>query len=255
MLANLRAAIFCVSWPGDYRWLKYMLRSVDRFVTGAIDVVVVLEEDDALPVEALAELPSAHVCRCQRYRGTDYGGRGGQQIEKYRAFSYTDADRVVFVDSDTVFCRPTNLQTDPAINLQRPLVLHVPWDEIQPVWFTRDNGERFSGDPKMWRQPTEEVLGFASPSATMVRPPFCFPGWFLRELWEHVGGEARLRGWQHPVEFDSMGTFAMVRHLDAFTVVHANSPEAPAACVRQFWGGQDPEGPEISKELERLGLR
>ena len=255
MLGHLSVSIFCVSWPGDYRWLKYMLRSVRKYVTGFSDVVLVLEEDDVLPEEALAELLSVRVKRCQKYRDTSYWGRGGQQIEKYRAFQYTDADRVLFVDSDTVFCRDVNLKTDPAVNLQRPLVLHVPWDEIQPVWFTRDNGERFSGDPKMWRQPTEEVLGFASPSTTMVRPPFCFPGWLLRELWEHVGGEGRLRGWQHPVGFDAMGTFAMVRRPGAFTIMRADDQAVSTACVRQFWGGQNPEIGAVAEELERLGLR
>ena len=248
----LTTDLFLVTHLDDYDWVKYLIRSINLFVSGYRRLVVVLEEQDPMP-EAIAELcciGGVEVRRCRNYRGTDVQGITGQQIEKYRAWHYSNAERIVFIDSDSVFCRTVDLQIDPSINLEKPVIIARCWGSAGPA--TR------------WYENTRDILGFEPPGETMCRHPFVFPRGMLEDLWYHVGPENRLSRWLHPVEFNAMGNYALAKCPEDFSPIWIDGhvPMDPITCavdvgdpcIHQFWSHHRATNPAVQKVLGTLGL-
>lgn len=254
-MQHLSADIFLITWPGDYAWLPHLFKSITKYVTGFSRVVIVLEIGDAPPTEALekyATFPYV-IKRCPGYRGTCYNGRSGQSLEKLRAFAYTDADRIVMTDSDCIFVRPIDLQTDELINLAKPCIWSIPWDELPPYHYTLPSGEQGVDYATKWRPPVSKILGFDPPAETMQRFPFVFPGWFLRCLWEHIGGEERLLTIPETCDFNTMGNFALAKFPDFFTQRPALNSPLPAA-MKNFWSFTGADHSSVREILKEHGL-
>lgn len=252
---KLTADIFLITWPGDYQWLPYLFRSIRKYVTGFFRLVLVIEEGDEPPRQALeenADFPFI-VKRCRRYRDTPYNGRSGQALEKLRAWAYTDADRVVFVDSDCIFIRPVDLQTDEDINLARPSIYSIPWALIPPYYYDKPDGTKGVDYATKWREPIGRILGFDPPAEAMQRFPFVFPGWFLRCLWEHIGGEDRLLTIPETCDFNTMGNFAMAKFPEFFTMRAALNSPRPLT-MKNFWSFSGIDHPDVKAVLREHGL-
>lgn len=252
---KLTVDLFLVTWPGDYDWLPYLFRSISKYVTGLRSVVIVIEEGDPVPRDACdyyADFPYV-IKRCPKYRGTEYEGRSGQSLEKLRAWHYTDADRIIFVDSDCVFIRRLDLHTDEDICLARPSVWSIPWDQLPPYHYTMPDGTKGVDYATKWRKPVGHVLGFDPPAEAMQRFPFVFPGWFLRCLWEHIGGEERLLTIPETCDFNVMGNFAMAKFPEFFTMLPALNSPRPLT-VKNFWSFTRADSSVVQAELKALGL-
>ena len=227
--------LFLVTYPPDYQWLPYLFRSIDQRVIGFRRLVMVLEdgypEPPALPWYVTVK-------RCRSFSGEGHGRHFSQPVEKLRAFRYTDADRVLFIDSDCVFTEMLD------VAIYEPPVIVAPWDRV--------------GDALCWYEPTKLLLGFEPPFETMRRFPFVYPTWFLRELWQHLGGHAgiaarRAQGLTAIPDFNLMGNYAIMRHPDKFELCREGCEGLPPRVIRQFWshGGLTPE---VLAELDELGL-
>jgi len=248
--------LFLTTYPQDYDWLPYLFRSIVHNVSGYDRLIVVIEEGHEPPLEILREHGPRRwsIERCRRYEGTDFPGYTGQAIEKLRAWEYSNADRVLIVDSDCVFTRPVDLLTDPAASIEKPIILRRPWKE--------------AGDANCWHDSTAELLRFEPPYETMCRHPFIFPTWMLHQLWEHMGGEERLLQHKTLSDFNLMGNFALVKHPELFTPLHWQGPVdnhtetagafvgdgAPPEWVHQFWSHHRPNHPDVQNALGKLGL-
>jgi hypothetical protein len=247
----LTVDIVIKTYPTDYDWLVYAFRSLDR-VQGYRDIVVLLEEQypepPCLPMRSV-------VRRTRRYVGTDYASNLGSVVERLRAWSYTDADRILYVDSDCVWSRDIDLQEDPAINAERPVVLWRSWEEAEGAAFLRE--------------PAARTLGYDPQRETMCRYPFCFPRETIKACWDFIGGDARLYGLSTkeerdnagtppfirtlaPTDWDVLGNFAIDHSPDAITSTHWRA--AGPSCVKQFWSWHRPTHPDVQAELGRLGL-
>lgn len=244
---KLTTDLFLVTYPQDYPWLEFLFRSINRYVTGFRRLVVVVEEQDLTPPMLPDFGPSAWEIRtCRNYRGTDYPGYTGQAVEKLRAWHYTNADRIFILDSDLVFTRPVDLETDPRVNLEKPVVVYRPWEE--------------AGEAKCWHPSTVELLGNAS-HETMCCHPFIFPGWLLHRLWEVLGGEEKLlqkpprdaRGIPCISDFNLMGNYAL-RFPDAFMAFNHHDTTFPPNFVHQFWSHHTVNHSEVRTKLQELGL-
>ena len=249
----MKLDIVLKTWPADYDWLPYLFTSMAKYATGYDNLILVIEEQYPAPTNLP---PGAIVKRCRQYEGGEVEPIYGVAIERLRAWHYSDADRILFVDSDCVFTRPVNLKTDPFINAERPIVYYRRWDEVGPAI--------------CWHAPTLKVLGFEPPFETMFGYPDCYPRDVLIDLWNHVGGEERLRALKNPTDLNVMGNFAIVRHPDKVAALHVSQMQNP--CVHQLWshGGVhwprdqrdiDDEGmgggaqnPRVQEELRRMGL-
>jgi hypothetical protein len=211
------------TFPGDYPWLEYLFRSIAKYATGYRDLLVIIEEQYKAP-----PLPEgARLIRCRQYEGTSCPPSRGVPIERLGAWRHSDADVLIFIDSDCVLCRPVDFQTDPTINLDRPVVLWTEWEGAGPC--------------QKWRLPAQMALGYEPKVLTMCRYPFVFPREMLERCWNCCGGEERLRNIDL-TDWEVIGNFALMqlnlrrmRNLpDDVTPVHAS--KAGPACVHQFWG-------------------
>ena len=245
------ADILIKTYPQDYDWLVFAFRSLER-VSGFRNIVVLLEEQYPVP----PDLPSsAVVARTRRYVGTDFLSNLGSVIERMRAWAYTDADVIVYVDSDCVFTRDVDIQTEPTIKIEKPLVLWRTWEEANGAAFLRD--------------PTARTLGYDPKVETMCRYPFVYPRAVIKACWELCGGEERLYSLSTkaerdsagvppntrplaPTEWDTLGNFALDHMPEAVTPVHW--PNVGPPCIKQFWSWHRPTHPEVRAELLALGL-
>ena len=201
----LTTDLVLVTYPPDYEWLQFLFRSLPR-MTGWRDLLVIIEEGDEVP-----PLPAgARLIRCQRYRGSNMPapargpGHLGQQIEKMGSWRHTDAERILWLDSDIVVCRPVDIQSDESISLERPWVYPCRWDH--------------AGACAVHRAGTAALLGFDAPGETMCRHPFVLPRWLVEECWHAVGGQQGIMGAPETSEFNVLMSYAMVRHPEAVRV-------------------------------------
>lgn len=96
--------IFIKTYPVDFIWLEYCIKSIERFVTGFRKIVIVtdsgteLKINSILPIDIIyEELPkNEHPC----VTGIGYVW---MQLIKLNWFKYTDADCVLQIDSDMMF--------------------------------------------------------------------------------------------------------------------------------------------------------
>jgi hypothetical protein len=223
------------TYPADYDWLPYLFRSIDKFVTGYRRIVLIIEEQFPDP----EDLPyGAVVCRSRRYVGTDVPSDSGAVIERLRPFEYSDAERSLFVDSDCVFTRKIDLQTDPSIVLDRPVLYWRTWEE--------------GAFAIRWKEPSRQVLGYEPKYETMCRYPFTYPSDVLASFWQHVGGEKRLARLPSITDWNSLGNFAIDFHHGLMTPRHWSTADEP--CVRQFWSHHRANHPDVQAELKGFGL-
>ncbi len=89
--------IFIRSYEKDFEWLKYCLRSIQRFATGFRNVIVVVPNGQTPPVGPVEKVFFVH-------EGCD--GYMHQQLTKLHADCFSDAEVFLFMDSDTIFTRP-----------------------------------------------------------------------------------------------------------------------------------------------------
>lgn len=248
---KLTTDLFLVTYPKDYPWLEFLFKSINRYVTGFRKLVMVVEEQDFLSDELATLLnsfgPKAWTVQtCRPYRGTDYPGYTGQAVEKLRAWHYTNADRIFILDSDLIFTRPVDLETDARASVAKPVIIYRPWEE--------------AGEAICWHPSTVELLGNA-PFETMCCHPFIFPGWLLHRLWEELGGEEKLlqnpprddRGAPCISDFNVMGNYAL-RFPGEFTPYDHRDEDIPPNFIHQFWSHHTVNHPEVQAKLKELGF-
>jgi len=152
------------SYDGDAEWLKYSLQSIQRFATGFRRIIVIVPHGHNPPTGAVeivfkvAEIGEQYV---------------QQQSDKMHADHFTDADAVVWNDSDTIFTRP--ICPDDLFVNGRPIWLYTPYSSIP------------DGDGQTWKPVTEKFMGHSVEHEFMRRHPFCAPRWALQSIrsWCH----------------------------------------------------------------------
>lgn len=97
--------IFIRTYSKDIEWLNYALRSIHKYVTGYRNIIVAIPTKD---VHLLSHLTAEKVVGV--YDLED--GYLGQQLTKMQAWKLTDADAIVFWDSDVVATEPIDVRTE-----------------------------------------------------------------------------------------------------------------------------------------------
>ena len=146
----MKKYIFIRSYHKDLGWLKYCLRSIQKFVTGHDGVVVTVPSQDV-------ELFKSHnidVVGCPDYKP----GYLAQQATKIYADLFIKGiapeDWIIYVDSDCVFTAPFHVEQ--LFNADgAPYALYTPYEHV--------------GEAICWKKPTEAALGFSCPYEQMRR--------------------------------------------------------------------------------------
>ncbi len=228
--------LFIRSYDGDAEWLRYCLRSIQRFATGFRRVVVVVPHGHTPPtgtseiVFKVAEIGEQYI---------------QQQSDKMHADHFTDAEFVVFLDSDCHLIRPM-CPDDLIVDCRRPRWLYTPYASIS------------SGDGLTWKKVTEKFIGHSVEFEFMRRHPFTAPAWALREMraWCHKTHGVTLERYmmsqpdRQCSEFNFLGAYLWFYHRDK--VVWQNTDEEMGEpFVQQHWshgGIQD----AMRKDMERV---
>lgn len=121
-----KVSIVVKSWPGDYEWLSYCLRSIQKFCTGFNDIIVMLPRSHPLTLtaETVVLLDAKE-------------GYMEQQVAKLNADKHTQADYILNFDSDMIFTRP--ITPDYFFKDEKPIWVMTPWKDIgikdKRTWF------------------------------------------------------------------------------------------------------------------------
>lgn len=237
--------IFIKSYPADYEWLGYCLRSIERFVSGVRKVVIVAPDRAFKIPKESTERAIAGGLQWIETPDPCEDGYLAQQVLKLSAPEYSDADFILHTDSDTLFTRPVGPET--YLRDGKPVWMFTPYSQLGEV---------------PWREPTEKFLGESVEFEFMRRLPVMVPAWaypalasFCLEkhgvnLSDYIAGQPASAF----SEYNALGAFLYRYHREKIGWVNtAETPEAqwPELTVNQRWsyGGVD-EG--IKGEFEEI---
>jgi hypothetical protein len=153
------------SYPADYPWLAYALRSIHKFCSGFSEIVVLIPDDSNLHLtqEKVVKVkePGPHATSAYEH-GVGYVA---QQLFKVKADKYTDADQICHVDSDVIFTRPVT-----------PNDLMV---DGKPLWLMTPMAETIAGDKNCVAHATamERFFGEVAEFDFMRRHSQIIPRW------------------------------------------------------------------------------
>ena len=235
----MKHVIFIRSYARDLEWLKFCLRSIERFVTGCDAVVVVVPYSDV-------SLFNAHGIDCVGCEDMA-DGYVGQQRTKHYADNYCTKSGedcwIIYTDSDCVFTAPTTM--DSLFVNGKPIHLHTPYALLPPE--------------VPWKRITERALGFEVHDEFMRRHGAVYRASELRDFrrWfeQHRGTPIDLYLSSVPPraysEFNSLGAWLWkFRHGTRHWIRTDVDPMPPLALKQGWsWGGVTPE---IRAEIERI---
>lgn len=248
--SKLTASIFIVSFKGDFDWLKYLLRSIEKYCKDFLEVVVAMPQQD---VEYFKNPSNAKIIGYED--GSFKSSFMGHLWAKLCADKFCKGDVVVMVDSDCIFTKPTT----PA------------------MFVTHDNRcinlcTKYSvlGKSVPWQKDTERVLGRKVEYETMRRHGNCYPIGLFQKLREHMEKVLRRpikellelvpnRGSKNTFEafseFNSCGAFGMYFMPERFQFLDTEKHKIPENTIFQFSGAHGrASAPDAQKAFAQHGL-
>lgn len=241
--------IFIKTRPHDYPWLEWCLKSVTKFVVGHRRLLVQSDCD----TNSKKLYPADRKSRDCSAFWTEIREPGylWQQVCKLYADQHTDAEYILYMDSDCVFTRPVT--PNDFIKDGKPIWLYTPLDKAR-------------SDQHVWVPVMEKFLGKKPEHEFMRRHPFVVQRWMLEEfrkftqyrhgksLEDYIMGEAdpgnglALRF----SEWNCLGFFLWEFHRDKVNWVLDS--DAGHACVYQGFthGGEQRKQEDLAKFKQLL---
>ena len=229
--------IFIRTYSADLKWLSYCLRSIEKYCTGFRDVIIVIPQSQHHLLTGFS-LTKEKISTCPDYKD-DYLG---QQITKLEADRYTDADFILFTDSDTLFTQPVTPKD--FTREGKPLILKTKYEKVESAI--------------IWKAVTEKALGFPIAFEFMRRLPFCYHSSTLNAVRNHIK-ERHNKDYSDYIqtqpnrafsEFNTVGAYADKFEQDKYDFQDTDEG-LPTLYVRQFWswGGLTEE---VMAEIEKI---
>lgn len=211
--------IFIKTYPKDADYHRYCMASIEKFCTGFRNVTVVDDGDQPPPKPYLM-----------------------QQRVKTEAPSYTDAEFILFTDSDTLFNQPVTPETFMVDG--KPVWIYTPWTP-----------ELMAAVP--WFAPMTEFAGEEPHAEMMRRQPFLIPRDALVALnifcWGKHGKSIGDYIMSRSIfsEYNVIGHYCWRFMHDRFHWINSETDPLPPEYVRQFWSHDPIERnmPEIQRIL------
>jgi hypothetical protein len=148
----MKVDIFIRTYSADVELLGYCLRSIEKHCQGFRNVIITVPARDR---HLLGYDPRYQVHTVPHFQD-DYLG---QQSSKLHAHHFSDADLILYVDSDCIFTEPVTPKSFMVEN--KPLILKTRYDKM-------------SGDVLNWKPITEKALGFKVEYEYMRRLPLMY---------------------------------------------------------------------------------
>lgn len=239
----MTTSIFLKSYPPDFGFLSFCLKSIHRFAVGFNEIVVVIPSDSDLPLtqEKLIKIVEPASEHSMHGAGYDY-----QQVVKMNADKYCKSDFICHMDSDSVFTKtvtPQDLMVD-----EKPIWLMTPMAEVvsgdKNSTAHAESMERFSGtrsEFEFMRRIGQVIPRWAYPAFReycVDRHSKTFEQWAMSQAFRGV------------TEFNHMGQFLYENYRN-FIHFHDTRFGLPDCFVRQFWSWSGITD-EIRKELDMI---
>lgn len=238
----MKVSIFVRSFPDDFPWLTYCLRSIHKFAHGFHEIVV------AIPKGSKLDLTKERIV----YVKTGKDDYVTQMSDKMNADLYCEGDMIVNMDSDTIFIKPV-----------------YAWDSIEgasqftvdnkPLWLMTPMDRVLSNDPNThaWKRCMTKFSGIEPQFEMMRRIGQMIPKWAygcFRDFCRRTHGKT-FEEWaqdqnREVSEFNLIGQFLHL-NLPDFIHFHDTTYSLPEPVVKQFWsrGGLTDE---IRAEMEAI---
>lgn len=223
----MQVSIFIKSYRNDFKWLKYCLRSINKFYTGWDEIVIAVPERDRREIESWGLTNERIVVVPEYGEGYLY-----QQVAKLQAYKYCNGQFIQFVDSDIVFTEP--LHVDFFFRDGHPIILK-----------TRYDGKRLGG-AECWKDITEKALGYPVEFEYMRRNCLVYHRSTL-ELISRSYPALEKYVMKQPnrafSEFNFMGAFVEKFHSAGYKFLDTDKEEIPPQPWTQYWswGGLNEE--------------
>jgi hypothetical protein len=222
--------IFIRTYHKDLDFLKYCLRSIRKFVTGYNEIIICIPEQDAHLLDSwnlTQELIIKWDVVCEN-------GYIDQQISKLKAHEMSDADYILYVDSDVCFFTPTDL-SEFFID-GKPYLMKTRYELV--------------GDAICWKECTEEILNIKLDYEYMRRIPIMFRRSTLGMLSMGINID-ELAKRKRLSEFNVIGAYAALIETDKYHIINTEFDPLPKQVAKQYWSwGTLTE--EIKQEMEEI---
>jgi hypothetical protein len=211
----MKVDIFIKSYSQDFKWLKYCLQSVKKFVTGYNEIIIIIPEGERHLINF--ELPERTFVHTLKEEGHGYMF---QQYVKMTAHNYSSADYIMYVDSDCIFHSPVNVQD--LIVDGKPQILMTNYNEL-------------GGCP--WQKPTADFFGQVPEYEYMRRHCLIYHKETLINLSEF---KKDLKNYILSIhsrtfsEFNVMGFYAYLYERDKYNFVDTKNWTYTPAIVNQY---------------------
>lgn len=233
MNPNPKPAIFIRTYPKDFQWLGYALKSINKFVTGFSEIIVALPNPKPLKhltaekVVQVDDLPNGYI---------------GQQLSKLEAWKHTDAEFITFWDSDVIAMEPFDLGE---------LFL-----DGKPILY-KEAYERLDVNARSWQETVRRALGYCDDYEYMRRLPLTYHRSTLVETGRAIEKQhsTSLMGYLAAAarfsEFNTLGTHLAACQMDGYVIVDVADAPPPLNKTHQHWsyGGVTPR---LRSELDKL---
>lgn len=240
----MTASIFIKSYPPDYGWLSYALRSINKFCHGFSEIVVAIPEGSDLP------LTQERVVKIPEPAEHNYLW---QQCCKVSADKHCKGDMIVYFDSDAIFTK--DVYAFDSIEGPSPFVT-----DGKPLWLMTPMAEVTAGDKNAHAHATSmrNFSGVEPEWEYMRRLAQMIPRWAnaaLREFcWDRhktsFEAWAMAQPFRGVTEFNHFGQLLHAEYPNFFHF-HDTRFGVPESFVNQrwSWGGLTNE---IRQEIESI---
>ena len=222
------------SYPKDYPWLAYCLRSIQKFCTGFSEVIVMIPREHPLPLtkETVVLMDAA-----ESYLS--------QQVAKLNADLHTEADYIVLMDSDCIFTR--KVTPDYFFYHGRPAWTVTPFSECSDT------------ERKAWLHVMVKCVQKMPEHEFMRRNCIIVPRWIFPLFRKFIQDTHGMTMEQYVMsqpghefsEFNCLGFYAWLNHRDEFHWHDTSIDGIPKWPFQQrwSWGGLTPA---IREEMEKV---
>lgn len=223
------------SWLNDFEWLKYSLRSIQRFATGFRNVIVIVPN---------GQVPPTGVSEKVFYVHESGEGYMRQQVSKLYADAFTDAEFMAYLDSDTIWTHPVT-PDDLIVDRRKVRWLYTPYSSL-------------TGDEsRTWVEPTGKVMKQSVGNEFMRRHPLVAPRWALESfrqwMWREHGMSLESYVMAQPnrefSEWNALGAYLWFHHHDKVHWMNTDDDMGTTFVWQGYsWGGLSDA---IKADLER----
>lgn len=227
--------IFIKSYRKDFNLLNYSLKSISKNVNGYNNIVLLIPVTDKLDFERI-QLPIINTRIVVHYI-KEYGdGYLLQQAFKIQAHKYSNADYILFSDSDCIFDHEIDLQE--YVKDGKPEILYTHYSKV--------------GDAICWKQPTENFIKHPVEFEFMRRNCLIYH----RSTLENISNfnpniEHDIMRSGRFSEFNAIGVFAFINESDKYNFINTDNWQYTEPKSAQLWGWAEKDNPDHNEEYQR----